>query len=462
MSLTTELAAFAASLSHDEVPVDVRDRATVAIVDALGTVYAGLEEPSVQHIRAYALSEAGAGRASLIGLGRQVSPAAAALCNAAAAHALDFDNISLTVSGFVASPALFALLAVAETLDRPVSGREVLQAFVAGWEVEAAIAAGLGVDHYARGWHSTATLGHFGAAVAASRLLALEARQMRHAIGIAASEASGLRTMIGNMTNPFHVGKAARNGVTAAILASRGFVAEPDVIEHSHGFAVAFNGRGNFDLQAMARHVGHAWDLVDPGLVVKMYPCCGLIHSGIDAALALRDGHGGATPVDPAAIAEVTVQVHALVPPTMKFDRPASGYEAKFSTPFCIATAFQEGAVRLEHFSDERTRDPRVLALMSRVRTEVHPELTQADTFLQREFTQLQVRLHDGSTRVHRVHRMDNQGSRGNPVDRRQIAGKFAQCLGLHPRREGVLEALPMLADLQTVEDVREIMELLR
>ena len=156
------------------------------------------------------------------------------------------------------------------------------------------------------------------------------------------------------------------------------------------------------------------------------------------------------------------VQVHALVPPTMKFDRPATGYEAKFSTPFCIATAIQEGAVRLEHFSDERTRDPRVLALMSRVRTEVHPDLTQVDTFLQREFTQIRMRLHDGRTRVHRVDRMDNQGSRGNPVDRRQIAGKFAQCLGLHPRRERVLSALPLLDDLQAVEDVRVIMERLR
>ena len=109
----------------------------MAVIDALGTVYAGLDEPSVRHIRDFALGEAGPGGASLVGLGRQVSPAAAALCNASAAHALDFDNISLVVSGFVATPALFALLAVGETLGRPVGGREVLQAFVAGWEVEA-------------------------------------------------------------------------------------------------------------------------------------------------------------------------------------------------------------------------------------------------------------------------------------------------------------------------------------
>ena len=141
MNTTADLARFATTLHFHAIPLEVRERATVAIIDALGTIFAGLEETSVQLIRAQALREAGPGRSRLLGLGLTASPAAAALANGAAAHALDFDNISLTVSGFIASPTLFAALAVAESLDQAVSGARLLEAFVAGWEVEAAIAA---------------------------------------------------------------------------------------------------------------------------------------------------------------------------------------------------------------------------------------------------------------------------------------------------------------------------------
>ena len=453
---TARLARFATELSLPDIPAAVRQRAQVAIIDALGTVYAGLEETSVQKVRSHALREAGPGPASLFGLGITASPGAAALANGAAAHALDFDNISLTVSGFIASPCLFALLAVAEASPQRISGAQVVEAFVAGWEVESAIAAGLGVDHYARGWHSTATLGHFGAAVAAARVLGLDTDRMRSALGVAASEASGLRTMIGNMTNPFHVGKAARNGVTAALLAADGFQAEPDVIEHTHGVAVAFNGKGNFDLDAMTSGLGSRWDLLDPGLVVKVYPCCGLIHSGIDATVALR------AQVDPASIEQVTVAVHALVPPTMKFPQPRTGYEAKFSTPFCIATALLEGAVRLEHFTDERTRDPELRALMDRVTMVVHPDLTESSTFLTREFTEVTLRLRDGGSRTLRVNRIDNLGSRGRPLDVDGIALKFEDCAQRHPRWPRLREALTLLRDLEQLDDIRAPLELLR
>jgi 2-methylcitrate dehydratase PrpD len=456
MTTTARLAHFAATLSISDIPPAVRQRALVAIIDALGTVYAGLDETSVQLVRAQALREAAAGRSSLLGLDLTASPGAAALANGAAAHALDFDNISLTVSGFVASPCLFALLALAEASQQAVSGTQVLEAFVAGWEVEAAIAAGLGVDHYARGWHSTATLGHFGAAVAGARVIGLDAERIRSALGVAASEASGLRTMIGNMTNPFHVGKAARNGVTAALLAADGFQAEPDVIEHSHGVAVAFNGKGNFDLEAMTNGLGSRWDLLDPGLVVKVYPCCGLIHSGIDATLALRPQ------VDIGEIEQVIVAVHALVPPTMKFPRPRTGYEAKFSTPFCIATALLEGAVRLEHFTDARTLDPAMLALMDRVTMVVHQSLTEPSTFLTQEFTEVTVRLRGDSARTLRVDRIDNLGSRGRPLDVEGIARKFHDCAGRHPRWQRLREGLTMLRELEHVEDIRIPLELLR
>jgi 2-methylcitrate dehydratase PrpD len=454
MGTTEQLAEFAAGVRYQDIPRAVLANAELAIMDSVATVYAGLGETSVALVTRAALREGAAGPATVIGSARKTSASAAALANGAAAHALDYDSISLTVSGFVASPVLFALLALAEAESAPVSGRRLLQAFVAGWETEAAIARGLGVHHYAKGWHSTATLGHFGAAAAASRLLDLDVAATRSALGIAASEASGLRTMIGNMTNPFHVGKAARNGVFAAQLARDGFTAEAGVIEHASGFAVAFNGTGGFDLARMTDALGTRWDLVDPGLVIKVYPCCGLVHSAIDAALDLR----AELAINADDIGQVEVAVHALVPPTMKFHSPATGYEAKFSTEFCIATALLEGAVRLEHFTDARTRDGAMTALMPRVRMVVHPDLRDASTFLEKEFSEVTIGLKDGRSLRRRVNRIANRGSRGRPADIALIRAKAADCIAASGRAAQAAQALALLEQLPRIADIREIM----
>lgn len=456
MSTTKDLAAFAAGLTLADVPDAAAANASLAIADSVGCVFAGFDTAAVRLLRKVMGPEGGAPRASVIASGTKTAAGTAALLNGAAAHALDYDSISLTVSGFVASPTLFALLALAETQSEPVDGSRLLEAFVAGWEVESAIARGLGVLHYRKGWHATATLGHFGAAVAGAKLLGCDTEGICHAMGIVASEASGLRTMIGRMTNPFHVGKAARNGVLAALLARSGFDAEPGVIEHPQGFAVAFNGEGAFDLDAMTRGLGSTWDLVDPGLVIKVYPCCGLIHSAIDAALALRRDHA----LRPDDIAEVEVAVHAFVPPTMNIDRPATGYEAKFSTPYCLAAPLLDGEVTLATFSDDRIGDPRLQALMETVRMVVHPDLRNASTFLEREFSEVSVTLRDGTRHGRRVHRIDNRGSRGNPIAAEQLADKILDCTG---RRRGRVEAsLPALLDIASVKDVAALMESLR
>ena len=449
---TRALAEFAADFRAADIPPAVRDQAKIAIADAMGTVLAGINEESVRHVRDWALRETRPGRASVLGTGSKLAATGAALANGAAAHALDYDNISLTVSGFIASPVLFAALAVAEE-EGVVPGEKLLDAFIIGWESEAAIARGLGVHHYAKGWHSTATLGHFGAAIGTARLLGLNAVQMQSVIGTAASEASGMRTMIGNMLNPFHVGKAARNGITAARLVQQGFLAHESVLETAWGFCEVFNGAGNFDLAAISNGLGSRFDLTDPGLVVKVHPCCGLIHSSLDAVLDLIDVHD----FDWRAVTHVRVSVHELVPKTMRFDDPRSGYEAKFSTPFCIASALHEGSVSLAHFTDERTRDGDIRGLMSRVEMVVHPDLHGYDTFLEKEFSEVAISLADGRTLTKRIQRISNKGSRGRPVSMDDIAAKFADCARDYPDRPAADAALAKLRILDQIGDIREI-----
>jgi len=460
--VTRQLAEFAANTHYQDIPSAVHSQAKLAIADAMGTALAGLNDRAVVLLRELVAAEFQAGQASVFGCDLRLTAAGAALANAASAHALDYDSISLTVSGFVASPVLFALLAVAEE-QGSVSGRDLLESFVIGWEVEAAIMRGLGVDHYARGWHSTSTLAHFGAAVAVGRLLKLDAVRMRHAIGIAASEASGVRTMIGkecpsNMINAFHVGKAARNGIVAARLAQRGFTAHASVLETEWGFCNSFNGSGNYDLDAMLDGLGNPYDLVDPGLVIKVYPCCGLIHSALDGVLDLKRQHG----LDAAQVSRARIAVHELVPRPMCFDRPQTGYQGKFSTPFCIATALREGAVRLAHFTDERVRDPQMQELMARVEMVVHPELRGYQTFLQKEFTDVSLELAGGGGVECRVWRLNNRGSRGRPITLEQLREKFRECTAAYRDAAMAARAFEMLAGLEAVSDVREITACLR
>ena len=456
MGVTRKLAEFAVNKRLDEIPASVQERARDAIVDSIGTVFAGLEEDSVLQVRKLAARETREGRGSVLGTNLKLAASGAAMANGAAAHALDYDNISLTVSGFIASPVLFAALAVAEE-EGGVSGKRLLEAFIVGWEVEAAIARGLGVHHYAKGWHSTSTLAHFGAAVAVGKILGFDAQRMQYAIGTAAAEASGMRTMIGNMLNPFHLGKAARNGVVAGRLVQAGFTAHPDVLEVGWGFCEVFNGAGNFDLDAMLAGIGDPYDLVDPGLVIKVYPCCGLVHSALDGVIDLVTKHD----LKPEQVRKATVAVHELVPKTMRFDRPATGYEAKFSTPFCAATALAERSVRLSHFTDERANDGALRRIMDKVSMVVHPDLHGNDTFLTKEFTDVTLELADGSKVEQRVPRIGNRGSRDRPVTLEDLRAKFMDCASGYGNQNGVRQLFSALADLANITDVRKLSEFL-
>jgi 2-methylcitrate dehydratase PrpD len=456
LEVTRKLAEFAVNARYENIPRAVRDQAKLAIADSLGTLFAGLKEPSVELLRELAAAEFRAGEASVFGSPLQLAAAGAAFANAAAAHALDYDSLSLPI-GFVASPVLFALLAVAEE-EEGISGQDLLESFIIAYEVEVAIARGLGVHHWAKGWHSTSTLAHFGAAIGVSRLLKLDVEKMRHAIGIAASEASGLRNIMGNMVKVFHVGKAARNGVVGARLAQRGFTAHTSVLEAEWGFCNSFNGPGNYNLGAMLESLGKQYDLVDPGLVIKVYPCCGLIHSALDGVLDLMREHQ----LNAEQVNHVRLAVHELVLRTLCFPRPQTTYQARFSAQFCIATALREREVTLAHFTDERLREPRMLELMERVEMVVHPELRGDQTFLQNEFTDISLGLTGGEKVERRVYRVSNRGSSGRPMTLEQLREKFFACRAGYGNNATSARAFGMLTHLEAIEDVREITACLR
>ena len=420
------LAEFVSQTAAADVPPLVRANAVATMADAYGTALAGVGEEGPRTIVDGLLPIAGDGPSRALGVpDRGVDPASAALFNASASHALDYDAISFAVSGFVGSPALFALAALADAGD--YSGSDVVTAYCLGWEGAAALGRALNPEHYAKGWHPTATLGTFAATMAASRLLRLDTDETVAALAVATSEASGVKTMIGNMANSWHVGKAARNGVNAALLARAGFVGHEAPLEWGQGFLALFSGPSGPRQDRLLAGLGERWDLADPGPVFKVHACCGLIHSGLDAVAGLRADEG----LQLDDVQEVRVLVHEYVPRVMHVKEPTSGYAAKFCVPYCVAAALRDGRAGLSAFEDV---DPELVDLGRRVRVDVHPELVGGDSFFEKEFTDVEIRTSHGNHR-RRVQRLSNRGT--GSLDRSSLVAKFTECATYGARSPG-------------------------
>ncbi len=416
---TRKVAAFVAETPASAIPAKVRERAVFTIADTFATTAAGVGEPSSVTLRGALLDWAAPGPSTVVGSSRRADPPTAALLNSASAHALDYDSISFAVSGFVGSATIAAIAALVED-GHVASGEDVVTAYCLGWEGAAAIARGVNPLHYAKGWHPTATLGRFAAALGACRLLGLDAEQTAMALGVAVAESSGVKTMIGNMLNAYHVGTGARVGVVAARLAAGGFVSNPSALEAEQGFFNLYNGRGNYDSEAVVTSLGQTWDLVNPGPIMKVYPCCGLIHSGLDAVISLVVENN----LDVGDITDVEVLVHEYVPGVMHVDVPETGYGAKFSIGYCIAAGLRDRRCDLSSFASV---DEGLVELGRIVRTSVHPDLHGGETFLGKEFTEVRIQTRQGLL-VRRVERMANRGT-GENFSPEDLSAKFADCL---------------------------------
>ena len=434
------LGAFAATAI---VPDAARAAARAAVQDTIGVALAGAGEPAARIVRRVLAADGGTGPSTVLGAG-SAGPSAAALANGTAAHALDFDDMCWVTLAHPSAPLVAASLAAGEAAD--ASGRALLDAYVVGFEVEAALGTVMNPTHYERGWHGTATLGTIGAAAAASRVLGLDAEATARALSIAASEASGLKENFGTMVKPLQGGLAARNGVLAALLARDAFTASPRAIDGPQGFLVAMQSAGR-DLSAAIDELGRRWEIVEGGITVKLYPSCAATHPTIDTLLDLRREAG----IDPSAVDAVEIDVDPVVPTVLIHDRPATGLEGKFSLHYCAAAALAFGRVGIETFEPDAMRAPAVERLVPRV-------TMRADDRLGREVPPLTearvtVRLADGRTLERSV-----RGARGypeRPAPPAELDGKFLSCARRIVAAEAADGALDFLRTLETAPSVR-------
>ena len=308
-----------------DIPSATLDMAGLSVLDWFGLAIGGAEESATRLIRQVAVAEGAAPVASAMGAGDRLSVRQAALINGVAGHALDYDDVNLAMRVHPTAVILPGLLALAEA--EGLSGRAVIEAFVAGYEAAGMIGTLISASHYARGFHATGTIGTFGAAAACAHLLGLDEEATARAYGLAASQAAGLKAQFGTMAKPLHAGRAAEAGVMAALWARAGVSARADILEHPRGFAAT---QSDGPLAEEPRWDGYALN----NNLFKHHAACFGTHGTLEAVGALRrEG------LVPETVRAICLKVDAGADAMCNIAEPRTGLEAKFSLRLNAALA---------------------------------------------------------------------------------------------------------------------------
>jgi 2-methylcitrate dehydratase PrpD len=379
--VTRILARYVVESRFESIPAATRHHATRTFVNWLGCAIGGSHHEGMDIALAALAPMAGAAQASVLGRGERLDILHAALLNGISSHMFDFDDTHLKTVIHPAGPVCSAILALAE--HRPVSGEDFVHALVLGVEVECRIGNSVYPNHYDTGWHITGTAGVMGAAAACGKLLGLNEQQMVWALGIAATQSSGLREMFGTMCKPFHPGNAAKNGLMSALLAEKNFTSSNRGIEAPRGFAHVLSTK--FDPAEIIDGLGKTFE-IDLN-TYKPFACGIVIHPIIDACVQLRNEHA----LTGDEIESVLARVHPLVLELTGKKTPQTGLEGKFSVYHSAAAGFIYGAAGEREYSDAVVRDARVIALRDKVTAVV-------DTTMHEDQTRVEVKLKDGRT----------------------------------------------------------------
>ena len=379
----------------------------------------------------------------MLGTSLQTGTDDAAISNGVAAHALDYDDMCFVSLAHPSCVLVPAILAAGEMTG--ASGRDVLDAYIVGFELECRLGLVMNPRHYhERGWHCTSSIGTLGAAAAASRLLGLDVAGTIHALGIAASSACGLKENLGSMVKPLHAGMAARNGVMAGRLAKAGFISSMEAIEGPQGYLAAMDSQKPASaLRDAVADLGSRWEILDTGITVKLYPSCAATHPPLDALLALKERHN----LTAENVERIDVEVDSMTPRLLIYDRPSTSLEAKFSMPFCAAAAMVFGHPSIETFEAARIQDSRIQRLLPAVTLRTNSSFDAAAPLSQANVT---VRLKDGRTFAERA-----DGARGYPgrVSMEELATKFMACARRSLTEDAAERAL---AAVRTMESIPE------
>ncbi len=441
-------------------PTEAVDLAKRCVIDGLGVMLAGSTQEASTILRDYSRGTGGT-EATVFGPApMRLAAATAALLNGTSGHALDWDDTQLATSadrifGLLTHPTvppLAAALAVGER--QGASGAQFLEAFLTGFEVECKIAEAIHPNHYKRGFHSSGTVGTFGAAVAAAKLMGLTRQALPHMLALAASTAAGIRVNFGTMTKPLHVGRAAQNGVIAAELAARGFSGGADALDPPWGFLQVFSHGAGFDEARIVGMLGNPHTILWPGVSIKPYPCGVLGHPTMDAMRRLVIDHD----VRPDQIAAIRVRAGSNIMNPLRYGVAQNELEAKFSPAFMVSAIALRRKAGIHEFNDTFVQDGETQRMMMRVTRMLDPEI-EALGFEKIRST-VEVDLVDGRTLVQKADER-YRGGPDNPFTREDLYEKFADCASLVLAPTAVTAAFEAVESLESMANVSTLVRLL-
>jgi 2-methylcitrate dehydratase PrpD len=455
--VTREVVDFIGGARLAAFPAEAVAIAKRCIIDGLGVMLAGSTQEVGHILRAHVADSDTRDRATVFGTTAiRTGAASAALVNGTSGHALDWDDTQLATSadrifGLLTHPTvppLVAALAVGET--RRASGSQVLEAFLTGFEVECKIAEAIHPNHYKKGFHSSGTIGTFGAMVAAAKLLGLGSEALGHALSIASSMASGIRVNFGTMTKPLHVGRAAQNGVLAAELAQRGLTGGRDGLDPPWGFFQVFSHGEGFDIARISGKLGNPQAIVWPGVSIKPYPCGVLGHPTMDAMRRLVIAHD----VKPEQITRIRVRAGSNILNPLRYPIAHNELEAKFCPAFMVSAIALRRKAGIHEFNDAFVQSAPVQALMAKVDRVPDPEI-EAKGWEKIRST-VEVDMADGRTLVEHADER-YRGGPDLPFTRDELFEKFSDCASLVLKPDAVTRAFETVERLESLREVGEL-----
>jgi 2-methylcitrate dehydratase PrpD len=456
---TAAVVDFITGARYQDIPSEAVALGKRCIIDGLGVILAGSTTDGSRILHDYVKGSDAASEATVLGeRPMRAGAASAAFLNGASGHAMDFDDTQLSetadrIFGLLTHPTLPPLvsaLALGERLN--VSGKTLLEAFLIGFEVECKIAESIDPSHYKKGFHSSGTIGTFGAMATAARLLGLDHQATAHALAIAASLSSGIRVNFGTMTKPLHVGRAGQNGVLAAEWAGRGFTGGADALDGPWGYFQVFSFGQGFDAARIIGRLGNPHTIVSPGISIKPYPCGVLGHPTMDAMRTLVTTHD----VQPEQITAIRVRAGSNILNPLRYAVAQTELEAKFCPAFMVSSIALRRKAGIHEFTDAFVRSEPVQTMMRKVTTVLDPEI-EAKGWAKIRST-VEVDLADGRTLVQPADER-YRGGPDHPFTRADLHEKFTDCASLVLPAAARSETLRLV---ESLEDLGEITTLVR